>query len=56
MVYILMFFCAIIAGMGMGGGSIFLILQSFFVALPQKDAQFLNLIMFIAVRNFCKYI
>lgn len=48
-IYILIGACAIISGMGMGGGSIFLMLQVFLANMPQKEAQFLSLIMFIAV-------
>lgn len=39
----------IMAGMGIGGGALFVILTTLFCGLEQKDAQALNLIMFIAV-------
>ena len=37
-----------LAGMGMGGGSLFIILGLLFLDIPQKTLQCLNLIMFIA--------
>lgn len=39
---------SILAGMGMGGGSLFIILGLLFLELPQKTLQGLNLIMFIS--------
>lgn len=38
-----------IAGMGIGGGSIFILLTTIFEMLQQKEAQFYNLVMFITV-------
>lgn len=38
----------ILAGMGMGGGSLFIILGMLFLDIPQKTLQGLNLIMFIS--------
>lgn len=38
----------LLAGMGMGGGSLFIILGLLFLDIPQKTLQGLNLIMFIA--------
>ena len=40
---------AILAGMGIGGGSLFVIFSTLFLNFDQKYAQLLNLIMFIAV-------
>lgn len=40
---------AIFAGMGIGGGALFILLATMFLNLQQKEAQALNLIMFIAV-------
>ena len=40
---------AVLAGMGIGGGSIFVLLTTTFLKTGQKEAQTLNLIMFIAV-------
>lgn len=40
---------AILAGMGIGGGALFVILSTTFLNYEQKEAQTLNLIMFIAV-------
>ena len=40
---------AILAGMGIGGGSIFVLLTTSFLGVNQKEAQALNLILFIAV-------
>lgn len=39
----------ILAGMGIGGGSLFVIFSTLFLNFDQKYAQLLNLIMFIAV-------
>lgn len=39
---------SMLAGMGMGGGSLFIILGLLFLELPQKTLQGLNLIMFIS--------
>lgn len=41
--------CGIIAGMGIGGGSIFILLTTIFGVLEHKQAQGYNLIMFIVV-------
>lgn len=38
-----------IAGMGIGGGSVFILLTTIFDLLDQREAQFYNLVMFIAV-------
>lgn len=40
---------AIFAGMGVGGGSIYIILSTNFNNIAQKEAQILNLILFISV-------
>lgn len=40
---------AVLAGMGIGGGSLFVIFSTLFLNFDQKYAQLLNLIMFIAV-------
>ncbi|MDD4376020.1 MAG: sulfite exporter TauE/SafE family protein [Clostridia bacterium] len=40
-------FSCLLAGMGMGGGSLFIIAGMFFLEISQKDLQGLNLIMFI---------
>ena len=40
---------AVLAGMGIGGGALFVILSTMFLNFDQKYAQALNLIMFIAV-------
>ena len=42
-------FSGIIAGMGIGGGSIFILLTTIFNLLGHKEAQSYNLIMFIVV-------
>lgn len=52
MEYLFVFFIiisAILAGMGIGGGALFVILITNISKLPQKEAQALNLILFIAV-------
>ena len=41
--------CGIIAGMGIGGGSIFILLTTIFGVLEHKQSQGYNLIMFIAI-------
>ena len=41
--------CGIISGMGIGGGSIFILLTTIFNMLEQKQAQGYNLILFITV-------
>ena len=40
---------AILAGMGIGGGALFVILSTMFLGFDQKYAQTINLIMFMAV-------
>ena len=40
---------SILAGMGIGGGALFVILSTLFLNLDQKYSQALNLLMFIAV-------
>lgn len=40
---------AILAGMGIGGGAIYIFLITTFNDVPQKEAQVLNLILFISV-------
>lgn len=47
--YILVIICSIIAGMGIGGGSIFLLLAPMFVDYEYTTFQIYNLIMFISV-------
>lgn len=42
-------FSGIIAGMGLGGGSIFILLTTIFDLLSHKEAQAYNLVMFIIV-------
>ena len=39
----------ILAGMGIGGGALFVILSTMFLGFDQKYAQLVNLVMFIAV-------
>ena len=39
---------AILAGMGIGGGAIFVLLATSFLGVGQKEAQTLNLVLFIA--------
>lgn len=41
--------CGIISGMGIGGGSIFILLTTIFNIMEQKQAQGYNLILFITV-------
>jgi len=40
---------AVLAGMGIGGGALFVILSTMFLDFDQKYAQMINLIMFMAV-------
>ena len=47
--YILILVGSIVAGMGIGGGSIFLLLTSIFNTCDFYEAQIYNLILFIAV-------
>ena len=49
MLIIISVISAILAGMGIGGGALFVILSTMFLGLDQKYAQLINLIMFIAV-------
>ena len=39
---------AILAGMGIGGGALFVMLLTSILSYPQKEAQALNLILFVA--------
>ena len=47
--YVFIVICSFIAGMGIGGGSIFLLVSSIINICDFKQAQIYNLIMFIAV-------
>ena len=49
MLIIISIISAILAGMGIGGGSLFIILSTMFLGFDQKYAQTINLIMFMAV-------
>lgn len=40
---------SVLAGMGIGGGTLFVVLSTMFLGFEQKYAQTINLIMFIAV-------
>ena len=40
---------AVLAGMGIGGGALFVILSTMFLGFDQKYAQTINLIMFMSV-------
>ena len=40
---------AILAGMGVGGGAIYIFLSTNFCSVSQKEAQMLNLILFVSV-------
>ncbi len=40
---------SILAGMGIGGGAVFVLLSTTFLKMDQKEAQTLNLILFLAV-------
>ncbi len=40
---------SVLAGMGIGGGAIFILLSNIFLDIGQKEAQLLNLIAFLAV-------
>lgn len=46
---IIAIFASIVAGMGIGGGSIFILLSTILGVLSQRQAQAYNLIMFIVV-------
>lgn len=46
---IIALFSGIVAGMGIGGGGIFILLSTIFNIFSQKEAQSYNLIMFIVV-------
>jgi len=39
----------LLAGMGIGGGALFVMLSTILLGYEQKEAQFINLIMFVAV-------
>lgn len=49
---IIALFSGIIAGMGIGGGSIFILLTTIFSIFEHKEAQSYNLIMFVVVGVF----
>lgn len=49
---IISIFSGLIAGMGIGGGSIFILLTTIFHIFEHKEAQSYNLIMFIVVGIF----
>ena len=38
---------AILAGMGIGGGAVFVLISTSFLGVSQKEAQTLNLILFV---------
>ena len=49
MLVIISMLSAVLAGMGIGGGAIFVLLSTNFGDVGQKEAQALNLILFVAV-------
>lgn len=49
MLIIVSILSAILAGMGIGGGALFVILSTTFLGFDQKYAQTINLIMFLSV-------
>lgn len=49
MLIIIAIICGVISGMGIGGGSIFILLTTIFDILEHKQAQGLNIVMFIIV-------
>lgn len=49
---IIAIFSGIIAGMGIGGGSIFILLTTIFSVFEHKEAQSYNLVMFVIVGIF----
>ena len=50
------FLGGILAGMGMGGGTILIPLLSLFVGIAQKQAQFINVFSFVIMSLFIIYI
>ena len=49
MLIIISVISSVLAGMGIGGGAIFVLLSTIFLKIEQKEAQLLNLILFLAV-------
>lgn len=49
MLIVISMLSAILAGMGVGGGAIFVLMSTSFLDVNQKEAQALNLILFIVV-------
>lgn len=49
MLIIIAIISAVLAGMGIGGGALFVILSTMFLGFDQKYAQTINLIMFMSV-------
>ena len=60
MIYIIIFFTSILAGLGIGGGSFFIMISTFFSLISYKEAVTYSLSMFIVIgitntiRNFNK--
>ncbi|MEG1009773.1 MAG: sulfite exporter TauE/SafE family protein [Clostridia bacterium] len=55
MIYVIIIISSVIAGSGIGGGSIFIMLATLFNILSQRQAQLYNLIMFVAVGIFATF-
>lgn len=49
MIYLVLFLASIISGIGIGGGSIFIIINSIFNFIPYKSALLYSLIMFVTI-------
>ncbi len=49
MIYIILFICSIVSGLGIGGGSVFILITTTFGLLKQKEAMLYTLTMFIVV-------
>ncbi len=47
--YVIALLSSIVSGMGIGGGSIFIIIATILNLLEQRDAQAYNLVMFVAL-------
>lgn len=54
-IFIISLACGVLSGFGVGGGTLLVICMTLLMGIPQRDAQAVNLIFFIAMSPFALY-
>jgi len=54
-VFLISLACGILSGFGVGGGTLLVICMTLLIGIPQREAQAVNLIFFIAMSPFALY-